>query len=193
MKFLYAIKRYLLDILGDIKVYCFPFFMVYDPSTFRVKGYHTRQALNVLEPGDIILRKYVHYLDGFFIPGEYSHTGVYVGDGKVVHAISENVQYIDVIDFLRCDGFCIMRCKDRNAAKEAVEIAKSLIDAPYDFDFRDNNGRYYCHELGVVCYKSLNLQKKKAVIMGIDCGERYLSSTFTESEHFEKVLEFKVK
>ncbi len=191
MKFFNKIKQVMLDVLGDIKVYRFPFFMVYDPSTFLIKGHHTRKAMILLQPGDLILRKYVHYLDGFFIPGEYSHTGVYIGDGMMIHAVSENVGYIDVIDFLRCDAFCILRCKENELAQEAVKKAKSAVGLKYDFDFEDDNNKFYCHELGVYCYSKLNLEKKQAKIMGINCGMRYLSTTFTESEHFEKVLEIR--
>ena len=38
MSILKKIKHCLLNILGDIKVYRFPFFMVYDPTTFLIKG-----------------------------------------------------------------------------------------------------------------------------------------------------------
>ena len=192
MKILRWLKKKGLDIIGDIKVYRFPFFMIYDPSTFRVKGYHTRQAMELVKPGDLILRKYVNYLDGFFIPGEYSHTGIYVGDGQMVHAVSENVSHIDIIDFLRCDSFCILRAKDQALVPRAIEIAESLVGSSYDFDFEDSNSGFYCHELGVSCYPTLDLKKKPVKILGIRLKERYLSSTFTESDDFETVLEVKL-
>jgi uncharacterized protein YycO len=129
------IKHGFLNILGDIKVYRFPMFIVYDPTTYFIKGYHTRQAMDIIEPGDIVMRGYKSYLDGFFIPGTFSHSSVYVGDGKIVHAIAEGVQKIDIIDFLRCDRFCIMRPKNRELASKAVERANAFIGTPYDFDF----------------------------------------------------------
>ena len=72
--FLHKLKIIFLTILGDIKMFKFPFFLVYDPSSFAVKGYHTRLAMEMLKPGDIVLRRYRMYLDGVFIPGKYSHT-----------------------------------------------------------------------------------------------------------------------
>jgi len=42
----------------------------------------------VIKPGDLILRAYECYLDGLFIPGTYTHTGIYIGDGKVIHAVA---------------------------------------------------------------------------------------------------------
>lgn len=69
-----------------------------------------------VRPGDILLRRYDNYLDGYFIPGRFSHSGVYIGDGLIVHAMSSGVQKIDIIDFLRCDGFAILRTYNAEAA-----------------------------------------------------------------------------
>lgn len=190
-KILHRIWRVFLTILGDIKVYPFPMFIVYDPSSFRVKGRHTREAINVLKPGDVLVRKYKCYLDGWFIPGEYSHSAIYVGDGVIVHAVAEDVQEIDVIDFLRCDGFCILRQGDERIASDAAEMARSLVGAHYDFSFRDDNGDYYCHEMTAVCYAEMQIEKKPARILGIPVRPRYLASSFLEDPRFEKILEYR--
>ena len=68
-----------LTIFGDIKIFRFPFFLVYDPGSYQVKGDDVRALLGVLQPGDILLRGYTHYLDGKFIPGKFSHAGLYCG------------------------------------------------------------------------------------------------------------------
>lgn len=117
--------------------------------------------------------------------------GVYVGDGKIIHAIAEGVSKIDVIDFLRCDGFCILRQSDTNLALEAVEYCKSVLGqkGQYDFDFKDENGSWYCHELGALAYGKMEIQKKEARILGIKVAPRYLASSFLEDERFSKVLE----
>ncbi len=189
MKLIGKIWQGFLTILGDVKVFPFPMFVVYDPSSYRVKGYHTREAIKCLRPGDVVVRRYCNYLDGWFIPGKYSHSGIYVGDGTIVHAIAEDVQRIDVIDFLRCDGFCILRQNSANASLKAVEMAETLVGSHYDFSFRDDNGAYYCHELVAVCYASLGIQKKDARILGIKVKPRYLASSFIEDPHFVKILE----
>jgi len=162
-----AVKRWFLTIFGDIKIYKWPFFMIYCPDTFKVKGKDTRAALEMLKPGDIVLRKYVHYLDGYFIPGKYSHSSVYVGDGKIVHAVADGVEYIDVIDFLRCDGFCILRQDDEELAKKAVEFVKEqeAKKAKYDFNFTPGNDAYYCHELSATAYASMNIEMKSSRIL----------------------------
>ena len=180
--------RWFLTVLGDIKVYKFPMFMVYDPTTFAVKGDDTRDIMDVIAPGDVVLRGYRHYLDGFFIPGDLSHSGIYVGNGTVIHSVAEGVCEIDLIDFFRCDRACVMRPKDGKAAVEAIEKAKSLIGSDYDFNFVDGNGAYYCHEFTATCYSMLGIEKKKTKIMGIPLRRRYLGTSFTESDKFEEVI-----
>ena len=183
------IKQFLLNILGDIKVYRYPFFMVYDPSTFLVKGYHTRHVMEVIRPGDVVLRKFRCYLDGFFIPGAYSHSGIYTGDGKVVHAIAEGVEEIDIIDFLRCDSCCVLRPDDEKQAALAVERAKAVIGTPYDFDFTDGTDALYCHELTATCYREFGVEKKEVRILGFRLKPRFTCDSFLENEHFGKVFE----
>jgi len=189
MKFLKKIWQCLLTILGDIKVFPFPMFVIYDPSSYRVKGYHTREAMKMLRPGDVVVRRYCNYLDGWFIPGDYSHSGIYVGDGMIIHAVAEDVQYIDVIDFLRCDGFCVLRQSSANDALKAVEMARTLVGSHYDFSFRDDNGAFYCHELVAICYSALGIQKKSARLLGIQIKPRYLAASFLEDPRFSKVVE----
>ncbi|MDZ7858418.1 YiiX/YebB-like N1pC/P60 family cysteine hydrolase [Sphaerotilus sp.] len=73
------LSEWFLTIFGDIKVFRFPFFLVYDPGSYQVKGDDVRALLRVLQPGDILLRAYTNYLDGKFIPGKFSHAGLYCG------------------------------------------------------------------------------------------------------------------
>jgi uncharacterized protein YycO len=166
--------------------------MVYCPDTFRVKGDDTRKPLNKLKPGDVVLRKYVHYLDGYFIPGKYSHSSIYVGCGKIIHAVADGVEYIDAIDFLRCDGFCIMRPNDESIAEKAVEFAKVIAatKTPYDFDFKSGNNAYYCHELVATAYKDLNVEKKAVKMFGVfNLSPRFLAESFIDNPNFTKELE----
>lgn len=167
-------------------------FIIYSPDTFKVKGNDTRKALELLKPGDIVLRKYVHYLDGYFIPGRYSHSSLYVGDGKIIHAVADGVEYIDVIDFLRCDGFCILRQDDEKEAEKAISFAKEqeARKAKYDFDFKSGNDSYYCHELVATAYKDLNIEKKSVnMFKFFKIAPRFLSESFLENEKFHIVME----
>lgn len=189
-KLAYKAKAKVLDVFGDIKVYPWPMFIVYSPKSFLVKGEQTRIAESILLPGDIIQRKYTCYLDGKFIPGKYSHTGVYIGNGLVVHAISEGVSTIDVIDFLRCDAFCIIRAKDYR--EKAVELALHFLGRPYDFSFESTNKRIYCHELGKHCYPDLIVEPQQPTLFGFTFGmqKKFLSESFLNSPDFHVVYEY---
>lgn len=77
-------------------------FFVYDPSTYKMDGSHTMKAIRLLEPGDVVLRGFDNYLDGYFIddPHGYSHGAIYIDDGKIIHAIAEGVSEINALDFM---------------------------------------------------------------------------------------------
>lgn len=120
-----------LTVFGDIKVFRFPFWMVYDPGSYKVRGAEMRTIGDLLQPGDILLRKYDGYLDGRFIPGFFSHVGLYLGEvlpseeplvddprvkrcfasgsHMVVHSMAEGVFMEDVLNFLRCDYIGVLR------------------------------------------------------------------------------------
>jgi len=139
-----------IKVFGDIKVFKWPFFLVYDPGSYLVKGFEMREVLDVVKPGDILLRGYNNYLDGYFIPGYFSHVGLYVGkvdsdheslvtipEGKelfytgeqmVVHAMAEGVFVQDVLDFCRADRMLILRFPDEFSANEILKEK----DVPFD-------------------------------------------------------------
>jgi hypothetical protein len=120
----------LLTILGDIKIFKHPLWIVYDPGGYRVKGRDLRALVTLLEPGDILVRGFTMYLDGKIIPGHFSHAGLYlgktthedlalvperardrfvVGDQVMIHAIAEGVLMEDALDFGRCDRLVVLR------------------------------------------------------------------------------------
>lgn len=118
-------------VLSDIKVFKWPFFIVYRPRNFSIKGNHTRKVMALVKPGDILVRFFKNNLSNPFIEGTFKQVGFYLGEvsenhikqfaqiddprqfnpGKqrVISAIGDKVFLEDVIDFCRCDGFAIMR------------------------------------------------------------------------------------
>jgi len=134
-----------LTIFGDIKVYKHPLFLVYDPGSYLVKGEDIREVIRNVQPGDILVRKYKNYLDGFFIPGYFSHVGLYLGpvseedvdlvtlklckhqfksgDQMVMHALAEGVLIEDLLNFCRTDYLAVLRFPEK--IKRAPE-ARSL-------------------------------------------------------------------
>lgn len=139
------IQEAFLKTFGDIKVFSWPMFILYDPGSYKVKGEDMRQVIECIEPGDILVRGYDNYLDGFFIPGSFSHAGLYLGSvtdddrrflapgvngssfktGRqmVIHSMAEGVFMEDILNFCRCDRMAIVRFP--RALKAAARPADS--------------------------------------------------------------------
>lgn len=198
------LKVAFLYVLGRIKVYRWPMFIVYDPQGYDVKAFGIRKAMALAKKGDIFVRRYRNYLDGYFIPGRFSHSGVYVGGGVIVHAMSDGVQKIDIIDFLRCDGFAILRPAEKEGrdlkalADKAAEIALAYLGNGYDYDFRleepdrKRTEKVYCHELSRKCYPDLDIPLVKPALwngMIRSRSEKVLAQSFFDSPDMETVYD----
>ncbi|MCH7965162.1 MAG: hypothetical protein IH852_14625 [Bacteroidetes bacterium] len=180
MKIITNIRNGFLKFFGDIKIFKFPFFLLYDPGSYKVKGNEVRTVIESIQKGDILVRGYTNYLDGFFIPGFFSHTGLYLGKTKksdlgnsdvevdkfhegdqvVIHSMAEGVFMEDVISFCRCDHLIILRrntniesnLDPEESFKTVYEKSLEHLGKNYDFkfDFSDR-GNLSCTELVYVC------------------------------------------
>ena len=150
----YKVKNALISWFSDIRVYIGGV-ILFGSSSYEIKGPHTRQVLNVLEPGDVLLRRYNHYLGSVLIPGYWSHAAIYVGDNKVVHMLGGGITDEDILTFLRCDNVMVIRCEDSTkvaaAVKEAFNYLHKDIEYDYEFNFNDIKAMS-CTELIDVCY-----------------------------------------
>lgn len=137
--------------VGDIKVFKFPFWIVYDPGAYRVRGPECRKISDLLEPGDILLRRYDGYLDSHFIPGIFSHAAIYLGKVEesdraavpeqgvtrsfetgpcqVAHSTAEGVHLEDILTFCRCDDVAVIRLPDRIRKRD--DLKKSIDTSGY--------------------------------------------------------------
>lgn len=192
------IWSWFLCIIGDIKVFPWPMFIVYDPVVCQLAGGKIREVLNILEPGDIVLRGYTRYLDSAFIPGIYSHSGIYIGENKVIHSVAEGVSEIDVLDFFQADRCAVVRLKDSqekdSIIDKAIQLAKSYIGTKYDFFFTEGDSALYCHELTASCFPDCHIEKKIAsALFGIIKKKEpvYLAQSFLDSKDFTTIIEFK--
>lgn len=144
-KLLRGLMNAFLKFFGDVKVFRFPFFLVYDPGSYHVKGHDTRAVMELVQPGDILIRGYKSYLDGYFIPGYFSHAGLYLGKvlpehkelvpsakGKelfrageqiVAHSMAEGVFMEDLISFCRCDYMAVLRFPAEFSRRSAAPVA----------------------------------------------------------------------
>jgi len=166
----YAIKKWFINLFGGIVVYPYPmFFIFYGSVHYKFKGHHQREVLDLIEPGDILLRTYDNYLSSFFIPGDWSHAGLYAGDNRVIHVGGEGILDEDILTFMRADNIAILRVSDRvegritTAIQRAHKLVEMDIDYDYDFDKKDPS-KMYCTELVDYCYGGLNYSNPHKIL-----------------------------
>lgn len=183
----------LLTIIGNTKIYKTPCFVHYSTEEYdyKLRGNEIRDVCKKLKIGDIILRGYDHYLDGWLIPGKYSHCGVYIGNNTIIHATSKGIKEIDTIDFMQCDRVIVMRPK--SGMKAAVEFVKEHIGDGYDFKFNSSDSsEFYCFELAAKAYKDLNIQPYTVEAFGFALEfltKKYIDESFINSPDFSCVIE----
>jgi hypothetical protein len=139
----------------------------------KVKAKHIRECLKLVKRGDIILRGFDHYLDGKFIKGKYSHTGIVINKRTIAHAVAEGVIYIDILDYIKdCDRFIIVRFPQLNINK-SIRFAKKAVKEKLEYDFlfsRESKKYLYCHEFGerFLNSGSIHVKTKESIIYGDD-------------------------
>ena len=183
-----------LTFFGDIKVFSYPLWLVYDPDDFQVGGKKVLEIFKTIKPGDVILRGYNKYLDGKFIPSKtkFSHGAIYVGEGKIIHAVADGVSLTNIIDFTRCDRIAIFRPKagQESAIKKAQEFLKDKV--PYDFGFKRGVSALYCFELCGECYDMLDVPRYtvKKFFGLVKKNNVYLGDSFFDSPDFKCVFNY---
>lgn len=167
-RFIYKIQKSIFRFIGDIKWHglLHPFWFTINAKTFQLKGSHYRKLEPLIQPGDIIIRRFEGYVDKWLIPGWFNHAGIYIGSlngqkHKIIHAISDGVIVDDLIDFMRTDHMIVLRAS-KGLQKEAIKRAKAAIGSEYDFAFDFNETlRFSCTELISHCYPGHIMGKKR--------------------------------
>lgn len=196
-RFFYKLWSKFLTFVGDIKIFRFPFFMVYDPNYFKMTGSKIIELMEIIEPGDIILRGFDNYLDGKFIPDKlgYSHGAIYIGNNEIIHAVAEGVSKINIVEFCECDRIAVFRPK--KGMRKAVQNAKRFLkdSIPYDFGFENGVSSLYCFELCGECYPNLNIPKLTvSKLFGLVKKEDvYLAESFFKSKDVECIFQYNPK
>jgi hypothetical protein len=172
MSIMFRLFRWLVFKVGDIrKINHFPK-ITWDVHEHKISLDEViRDALPKLQPGDVILHRDDGYLSNLFIGGAMIHAGIYVGDGYVVEALSDDqggVVKRHAANILRSDRACILRPDDLAPLEihEAVFWASRIIGFKYDvlFDFNTEDEqtavmmgkadavRFCCTEIPLFCY-----------------------------------------
>ncbi len=148
------IPKCLSKFLSNIYIHNKPLFILYKPKLLKLKGFEIRQLLDNLEPGDILLRRTYGYLGSMFIPGFWSHSGLYVGNNNIIHAVGSGVIEEDILDFCRTDSMSILRIKDPTLTTSHmldmyISTAKYFVaqGVEYDYEMEPDDDQLYCTEL----------------------------------------------
>ncbi len=160
---LYKIKKFIIKWFGDILIYKYPIFIIFGHTAYKMKGEDVRDVLNVIKPGDIVLRRYNNYLSGLLIPGYFTHASIYVGDDKIVHMLANGVTQEDILTFCRCDNIAIIHCNSEQISNIAIDKANEVLakgaQYDYNFDFADEE-RFSCTEIINHIYEDPKFERK---------------------------------
>jgi len=154
----YRIKKKFLSFFADIKLYPFPgFIILFGDTNYQLKGPKMRRILNELQPGDVLVRTYKHYLGSMFTPGYWSHAAIFEGPNDVIHMLGKGIVREDILTFMRCDDVGVLRYYngDIETIQNAIEKARVQLEkgVKYDYDFNTSNSEtFYCTELINYCY-----------------------------------------
>jgi len=149
-KMRYIFSKLIIKLFGDVQFFPAPMFCLFWGDThYQVKGGEVREVLNMLEVGDILVCRFDRYVSSWFIPGFWTHVALYVGDDKVVHAMTKGVVEDDVLTFMRTDYVAVLRLPvDDHLKDRSVELVREFIGKDYDFLFETTDDeRVYCSEL----------------------------------------------
>lgn len=186
--FLYLKYKQFLTWIGDLYLSTKP------PA---VRWENVEKLIELAQPGDVICRGYDGYVDGYFIPGEYSHSGIILNSREVIHSVAEGVSSIHLGDFvIDTDRFILLRPVYLNGPNETTDRAIWHCEynkTQYDFSFTEGVKEVYCHELTADCLAQggVSVPKilKKFGIWPITFSkEIYLFDSFKE---LTKIYEFK--
>lgn len=147
MGLFYDIKSKVISFFSDIRIYWCGIILFGD-SHYKFKGADMRYVLDTIKPGDVLLRRYSHYLGSIIVPGHFSHAAFYPGNGRIIHMLGGGIEEEDILTFMRCDDIAIIRPPELTVSK-AIEKAENYltlgIDYDFDFDF-DSPAKFVCTE-----------------------------------------------
>jgi len=164
------VKRFV-KYLGNIQIEPSPLFLTLNGNGYKIKGETQREVIDTLKMGDILLRRWDGYISNWFIPGYWSHAGVYVGNNKVVHATpSKGVHEEDILGFLRADSIAVLRVPNMTELNSGKIIRRSreILGRNYDHAFEGmDNEMFYCFE--VVAYvlsdfEQINIKRENTIL-----------------------------
>jgi hypothetical protein len=144
--FSYPTQRKIMKSCARVYVKGWPFAVdICREAKFKLQTPEYLETLKHLKVGDIILRTYENFSSNWFIPGKYTHAGVYIGRyGDIEHAIIHMVDPHTTLDtvaaYMACDGIQVWRKKGELSDVEVQSVIEYGITylqkkVEYDYEF----------------------------------------------------------
>jgi uncharacterized protein YycO len=136
-------------------------------STLKIKANGYRSILERISNGDILLSYTEGELSNVFIPGQWSHTAMFLDSEwipGVIEATSEGVIHTDIIDFcLSKDKICLLRPTflSESEKSECLKRGVRQLGKPYDYAMRSDTKAFYCSELIWYCINNDKFTMRK--------------------------------
>jgi hypothetical protein len=136
-----------------------------------------RQARHVLKRGDVVLVGNLRILFSKFVRSPVTHSMLYIGRGRFVHAMGDGVGYITYHEVaIMYDTIVILRISEHSRAHaittKAINFAKLQVGKAYNFFLSDEDLSFFCSQLvnNAYLYAEYNtkLESRKPSHFGID-------------------------
>lgn len=194
---LFKAKRKLLPFLTNLRLSKKPFWMMYQPQDYKIKGQSIQKISKIVQPGDIILRGFdKKFLDGLMVPNKFGYTqsGIYIGFNRVVHMTTNGITNSHLYDYCLADKIFIIRpCGNKN---KAVKLAKQYLynEVPYDYFCKQGDRSLYCHQFCAQCYPQLEYKRVNCKLFGIKLpywyGTCYIDDSLIDAKNIQNVWSF---
>ena len=106
-----------------------------------------------IRKGDILLVGDLRHASRYFVTGYLTHTLIYCGKGKCIHAVANGVEEVSMRKiFNKYDTAAILRCNTSTPKekKKFIRLARKEKGMPYDFEMEEGDeSTYYCSELAL--------------------------------------------
>ncbi len=191
IKMAFRLPKLIIQQLDKIYIHKYFPWIIWHPLFHRVKGFEIRQILDIIKPGDILIRRNEGWLTAKAIPGYFMHAALYLGDNKVAHATTSGTGKEDILDFFRTDSVALLRSiTNLEQIKKAILLGKKMANEhiPYDFEFKDKNGKVYCTEFINICYEGLFNSDYTKDAGG---GNSIIPDGLYNSKKVKKIIEFR--
>lgn len=142
----------------------------FDKERFNIDGSSIRKIQSVLQPGDLIFRRFNNRLFDM-LDGSFSEGALYLGKGKILFHTDENqIEMLDLIDYCICDKISIIRLKNQKnehmGIDDIIYRAKSFyhLFKEYDFFFDKEHPEIQNYSVCIYCFKEYRLNFPKSFL-----------------------------